>query len=241
MKFTSIFALGAFALPAVLASPLVGGPLVPAPVPSVPAAPSLINLNIEVEVEATVSILEKMKKIVPAPVQKRGAISTPQGIIDTCHGLLLTIQVYTGACNKTVDAVPAGSQPSPADIIAIKVQLNLIVEAIKVVATALGAVGGLVKCTVAEVETIVGCLVKIIFEIVYTLLHIIKTLGIKALLTDIIHNIFQILGCLILIIENLVGGVLALVFKIINVPFVLELVGDLLSSLLSILSNGKIL
>jgi hypothetical protein len=218
MRFSSILALGAFILPA-LASPLLN------------------NNNVGVNVE---DVLKQVNAIVPVNA-KRNVISTPTDVIETCQGLLVTIKAHTAVINQTVSEVPVGQQCTDAQVSVIKVQLNLVVDLVKTVTIALGAVKTVLKCTEAEVATIVQVVVAIVLEVVCTLIYVIKTLNIQALLTVILGNLCQVLAGLILILEGVVGGVLALVLGCLNVPAILELVSCVLGNLILSLTAGKIL
>jgi hypothetical protein len=80
-----------------------------------------------------------------------------------------------------------------------------------------------------------------VLEIVCTLIYVIKTLNIKVLLVVILGNLCTVLAGLILIVEHLVGGILALVLSILNVPAILGLVSCVLGNLILSLTTGKIL
>lgn len=238
MKFSTVFALGAFALPAI-ASPLllVGGVVTDILGAAGDVVSDLLEpiTDLVADVEGVVAVKVDVKR---DAVQ---AIAKPQDIIDHCNGLLLTVKIHTGAINNTVSSVPAGTKPTPAHVAAIQVQLNLLVDAVKAVVLALGAVTGVIECTVDQVKAIVSIVVAIVLEIVCTLLHVVKSLNLQVVLGAFISNICKILAGLILVLEHVVGGVLKLVLEIINVPFVLQLVGGILGGLIQMLAGGKII
>jgi len=219
MRFSSIFALGALLVPA-LATPLLDNNKV-----------SVVNVE---------DVLNEVKVIAPVNV-KRNVITTPADVVETCQGLLVSIKIHTGVINQTVHEVPAGHQATDAQVSVIKVHLNVIVDLVKTVTVALGAVKGVLKFTDVQVTCLVETLVAIVLEIVCTLIYVIKTLNIKVLLVVILGNLCTVLAGLILIVEHLVGGILALVLSILNVPAILGLVSCVLGNLILSLTTGKIL
>jgi len=219
MRFSSIFAVGALLLPA-LASPLLDGN--------------------NVEIEDVNVIVDKMGAVVPVSA-KRSEISQPQDVVETCEGLLVSIKAHTTIINQTVYEVPAGTKCTDEQVAIIKIQLNLIVDLVKTVTIALGAVKGVLKFADAEVTKIVEVVVAIVLEIVCTLIFVIKTLDIKILLTVILANLCQVLAGLILILEHVVCGVLALILGCINVPAILGLVSCVLGDLVVSLTTGKLI
>jgi hypothetical protein len=217
MRFSSFFALGALLVP-VLASPL------------------LDNNKVDIELE---NILSNVKEINPASV-KRSVIEKPAQVVETCEGLLVNIKVHTAIINETVKAVPAGTKCTQDQIATIKVQLNVIVDLIKTVTIALGAVKGVLKFADAEVTKIVSLVVAIVLEVVCTLIFVIKSLDLKVVLTLILSNLCSVLAGLILVLDKIVGGVLALVLGCLNVPAILGLVSYVLGNLLVFLTTGKL-
>jgi hypothetical protein len=217
MRFSSILAIGAFIFPA-LASPLLDNSL---------------NHN---EVEAVSDIIDKITAV--TTVAKRSEISSPSDVIEECQGLLISIKAHTAIINQTV--VEVVDVATDVQISAIKVQLNIIVDLVKTLTIALGAVKGVIKFADVEVAKLVEIVVAIVLEIVCTLLYVIKCLNIKVLLSVILGNLCQVLAGLILVLEHIVGGVLALVLGCLNVPAILGLVTEVLASLIVSLTLGKV-
>jgi len=222
MRFSSIFALGALLVPA-LAVPLLDNSL----------------KNNKVEVVDIDNILSGVKNTQPAPI-KRTVIEKPDQVVETCQGLLVSIKTHTAIINQTVHEVPAGTKCTEDQIATIKLQLNVIVDLIKTVTVALGAVKGVFKFADAEVTKIVEIVVAIVLEVVCTLIFVIKSLDLKVVLTVILGNLCQVLAGLILILEHIVGGVLALVLGCLNVPAILGLVSCVLGNLVVFLTTGKL-
>jgi hypothetical protein len=223
MRFSSFFALGALLAP-VLAAPVADN-----------FSNSDINLvNVELE-----DLVHDVSLINAAPV-KRTVIEKPEQVVETCEGLLVSIKVHTAIINETVKAVPEGTKCSDEQLATIKVQLNVIVDLIKTVTIALGAVKGVLKFADAEVTKIVSLVVAIVLEVVCTLIFIIKSLDIKVLLTLILSNLCSVIAGLILVLDKIVGGVLVLVLGCLNVPAILGLVSCVLGNLIIFLTTGKL-
>jgi len=223
MRFSSIFTFGALLLPA-LAAPLLDNA-------------KILNNN-EVEVEALNDVMTKVEAIVPVNV-KRSAIEGPEDVIETCSGLLISVKAHTAIINQTV--VEVVDVATDVQVAAIKIQLNIIVDLCKTVVIALGKITTTVKFAEVEVAKLVDIIICIVLEIVCTLLYVIKCLNIKLLLVEVIANLCQVLACLVIVLEHIVGGILVLVVKILNLPAILCLVGDIFASLLISLSTGKII
>ncbi|KAF2083280.1 hypothetical protein K490DRAFT_69969 [Saccharata proteae CBS 121410] len=154
--------------------------------------------------------------------------------------LYTNVQTHTGSINNTVSALPASpSEDEKTDALtAIKIDIReicqLIVEATK---TIIKIDNGKVDVDV-DVDAILSIVVKIVLEVVCTLLAVVDVLGssVLSLLGTVLSLLVSVIGDLLSVLENVLGSVIQTVWSV--VTNLVPTVGDILVGLGDIL-NGE--
>ncbi|KAL0256273.1 hypothetical protein SLS55_008666 [Diplodia seriata] len=128
------------------------------------------------------------------------------------------VELHTAKINSTCGGLSGGLDLDvdlrTTAIVAIKAELNAICD---VITTATAKLHG---CEAgADVEVVVGLVVKIVLEILFTLNGVVKIIGVVALtlLSFTINLVISVIANLLLVVEGIVGGVLGLAWGFIHV------------------------
>ncbi|KAH8806178.1 hypothetical protein F5884DRAFT_836389 [Xylogone sp. PMI_703] len=119
------------------------------------------------------------------------------------------------------------------EITAISIAVNNVVSAIS-------PLKGTITATTAEVTQIAGLLFSIIAELVFTVLNVLRVLGIKTLLSGLLISVTGVIATLLHIVETVVGGVLVVLGGIINVTGIVGAVDGVLVGLVGGILSGNI-